>query len=203
MATPYTPAVQALIDEFGRLPGIGPRTAQRIALHLIKADEEDVSRLARVIIDARHRVRFCERCFNLSDDQFCTICNDAKRDTTKICLVEDARDLAAIERTGEFRGRYHVLLGLINPLQGIEVKDLKLRELVARIQSEHVEEVIVCTSSTVEGDVTASYVSKLLSPLGVSVTRIASGLPVGSDLEFADELTLGRALGNRTPIDND
>lgn len=203
MATPYTPAVQALIDEFGRLPGIGPRTAQRIALHLIRADENDVSRLARAIVDARHKVRFCERCFNLSDDQYCTICNDTKRDTTKICLVEDARDLAAIERTGEFRGRYHVLLGLINPLQGIEVKDLKVRELVARLQSEHVEEVIVCTSSTVEGDVTASYVSKLLSPLGVLVTRIASGLPVGSDLEFADELTLGRALGNRTQIDND
>ena len=203
MATPYTPAVQALIDEFGRLPGIGPRTAQRIALHLIKADENDVSRLARAIVDARHRVRFCERCFNLSDDQYCTICSDNKRDTTKICLVEDARDLAAIERTGEFRGRYHVLLGLISPLQGVKVEDLKLRELVARLQSEKVEEVIVCTSSTVEGDVTASFVSKLLSPLGVMVTRIASGLPVGSDLEFADELTLGRALGNRKPIEND
>ena len=203
MATPYTPAVQALIDEFGRLPGIGPRTAQRIALHLIKADENDVSRLARAIVDARHRVRFCERCFNLSDDQYCTICNDTKRDTTKICLVEDARDLAAIERTGEFRGRYHVLLGLISPLQGVKVEDLKLRELVARLQSEKVEEVIVCTSSTVEGDVTANFVSKLLSPLGVMVTRIASGLPVGSDLEFADELTLGRALGNRKPIEND
>lgn len=203
MATPYTPAVQALIDEFGRLPGIGPRTAQRIALHLIKSDENDVSRLARAIVDAKHRVRFCERCFNLSDDQFCTICNDTKRDASKVCVVEDARDLAAIERTGEFRGRYHVLLGLLNPMEGVEAKDLKMRELVVRLQSEPIGEVIVCTSSTTEGDVTALYISKLLTPLGIEVTRIASGLPVGSDLEFADELTLGRALDNRKRIQGD
>ena len=202
MATPYTPAVQALIDEFSRLPGIGARTAIRIALHLVKSETEDSERLARVIRDARHKVRLCERCFNLSDDQYCTICNDTKRDTTKICVVEDARDLAAIERTGEFRGRYHVLLGVMSPLNGINAEDIKIRELVVRLQHEPIEEIIVCTSNNTEGDVTAAYISRTLKSIGVEVTRIASGLPVGSDLEFADELTLGRALENRKKVDD-
>lgn len=202
MATPYTPAVQALIDEFSRLPGIGARTAIRIALHLVKSEAEDSERLARVIREARHKVRLCERCFNLSDDKYCTICNDAKRDTTKICVVEDARDLAAIERTGEFRGRYHVLLGVMSPLNGINAEDIKIRELVVRLQHEPIEEIIVCTSNNMEGDVTAAYISRTLKSIGVEVTRIASGLPVGSDLEFADELTLGRALENRKKVDD-
>ena len=202
MATPYTPAVQALIDEFSRLPGIGARTAIRIALHLVKSDTEDSERLSRVIREARHKVRLCERCFNLSDDQYCTICNDAKRDTTKVCVVEDARDLAAIERTGEFRGRYHVLLGVMSPLNGINAEDIKIRELVVRLQHEPIEEIIVCTSNNMEGDVTAAYISRTLKSIGVEVTRIASGLPVGSDLEFADELTLGRALENRKKVDD-
>ena len=202
MATPYTPAVQALMDEFSRLPGIGPRTAQRVALHLIKSEDEDVARLARAIVEAKQKVRFCERCFNLSDDSFCTVCNDTKRDATKICVVEDARDLAAIERTGEFRGTYHVLLGVIDPLGGVGHEDIKIRELVNRLRTEPVTEVIVCTSNNTEGDVTALYISRCLRPLDITVTRIASGLPVGSDLEFADELTLGRALSNRTPIED-
>ena len=202
MATPYTPAVQALIDEFSRLPGIGARMAVRIALHLVKSDSEDSERLARVVREARHKVRLCERCFNLSDDQYCTICNDAKRDTTKICVVEDARDLAAIERTGEFRGRYHVLLGVMSPLNGVRAEDIKIRELVVRLQHEPIQEIIVCTSNNMEGDVTAAYISRTLNSIGVEVTRIASGLPVGSDLEFADELTLGRALENRKRVED-
>lgn len=201
MASPYTPPVQILIDELGRLPGIGPRSAQRLALHLIKSDDEDVARLARAIIEAKQKVRFCERCFNLADAQFCSICNDTKRDSSIVCVVEDSRDIAALERTGEFRGRYHVLLGLIDPLQGINPENLKVRELVARVKPENISEVVVCTSNNTEGDVTAMYLARLLDPLGVTVTRLASGLPVGGDIEFADEVTLGRAFGNRRRLD--
>ncbi len=201
MASPYTPPVQILIDELGRLPGIGPRSAQRLALHLIKSDDEDVARLARAIIEAKQKVRFCERCFNLADAQLCAICNDAKRDSSIVCVVEDSRDIAALERTGEFRGRYHVLLGLIDPLQGVNPENLKVRELIARIKPENISEVVVCTSNNTEGDVTAMYLVRLLDPLGVTVTRLASGLPVGGDIEFADEITLGRAFGNRRRLD--
>ncbi len=201
MASPYTPPVQILIDELGRLPGIGPRSAQRLALHLIKAEDEDVARLARAIIEAKQKVRFCERCFNLADAQLCAICNDAKRDSSIVCVVEDSRDIAALERTGEFRGRYHVLLGLIDPLQGVNPENLKVRELIARIKPENITEVVVCTSNNTEGDVTAMYLVRLLDPLGVTVTRLASGLPVGGDIEFADEITLGRAFGNRRRLD--
>ena len=201
MSSPYTPPVQTLIDELGRLPGIGPRSAQRLALHLIKGDEDDVVRLARALIEAKQKVRFCDTCFNLADSQLCGICTDAKRDSTKICVVEDSRDVIAIERTGIFRGRYHVLLGVIDPLQGIGPDQLKIRELLARIKPETIQEVILCTSNNTEGDVTAMYLGRILSPLGVLVTRLASGLPVGGDLEYADEVTLGRALGNRRPLD--
>lgn len=201
MASPYTPPVQILIDELGRLPGIGPRSAQRLALHLIKSDDEDVARLARAIIEAKQKVRFCERCFNLADAQLCAICNDAKRDSSIVCVVEDSRDIAALERTGEFRGRYHVLLGLIDPLQGVNPESLKVRELIARIKPESITEVVVCTSNNTEGDVTAMYLVRLLDPLGVTVTRLASGLPVGGDIEFADEITLGRAFGNRRRLE--
>lgn len=201
MASPYTPPVQILIDELGRLPGIGPRSAQRLALHLIKSEDEDVARLARAIIEAKQKVRFCERCFNLADAELCSICNDAKRDSTIVCVVEDSRDIAALERTGEFRGRYHVLLGLIDPLQGVNPENLKVRELVGRIKPENISEVVVCTSNNTEGDVTAMYLARILDPLGVTVTRLASGLPVGGDIEFADEITLGRAFGNRRRLD--
>lgn len=201
MASPYTPPVQILIDELGRLPGIGPRSAQRLALHLIKSEDDDVARLARAIIEAKQKVRFCERCFNLADAELCAICIDAKRDSTIVCVVEDSRDIAALERTGEFRGRYHVLLGLIDPLQGVNPENLKVRELVNRIRPENISEVVVCTSNNTEGDVTAMYLARILDPLGVTVTRLASGLPVGGDIEFADEITLGRAFGNRRRLD--
>jgi recombination protein RecR len=201
VASPYTPPVQALIDELGRLPGIGPRSAQRLALHLIKSPLEDVERLSQALINARVRVRFCDRCFNLSDDELCGICRDTRRDSSIVCVVEESRDIVAIEKTGEFRGRYHVLLGLIDPLQGIGPDQLKVRELVARIKPEGISEIIVCTNNNTEGDVTAMYLSRALSPLGITVTRLASGLPVGGDLEFADEVTLGRALGHRHVID--
>lgn len=190
-----------LIDELGRLPGIGPRSAQRLALHLIKSEDEDVARLARAIIEAKQRVRFCDRCFNLADAELCSICSDAKRESSIVCVVEDSRDIAALERTGEFRGRYHVLLGLIDPLQGVSPENLKVRELIARIKPEGITEVVVCTSNNTEGDVTAMYLVRLLDPLGVTVSRLASGLPVGGDIEFADEVTLGRAFGNRRRLD--
>lgn len=201
MASPYTPPVQILIDELGRLPGIGPRSAQRLALHLIKSNDDDVARLARSIIEAKQKVRFCERCFNLADAQLCSICADAKRESTILCVVEDSRDIAALERTGGFRGRYHVLLGLIDPLQGVSPENLKVRELVARIKPEGITEVVVCTSNNTEGDVTAMYLARMLSPLGVEVSRLASGLPVGGDIEFADEVTLGRAFDNRRRLE--
>ena len=190
-----------LIDELGRLPGIGPRSAQRLALHLIKSEDEDVARLARAIIEAKQRVRFCDRCFNLADSELCSICTDSKRESSIVCVVEDSRDIAALERTGEFRGRYHVLLGLIDPLQGVSPENLKVRELIARIKPEGITEVVVCTSNNTEGDVTAMYLVRLLDPLGVTVSRLASGLPVGGDIEFADEVTLGRAFGNRRRLD--
>lgn len=201
MASPYTPAVQILIDELGKLPGIGPRSAQRLALHLIKTEQHDVERLAQAILDAKRKVRFCEKCFNLSDAALCNICTDAKRDSKIVCVVEDSRDIAALERTGEFRGRYHVLLGLIDPLQGVNPDQLKVRELLARIKPEGIEEIVVCTSNNTEGDVTAMYLARALDPLGVTVSRLASGLPVGGDIEFADEITLGRSFSNRLRLE--
>jgi recombination protein RecR len=186
-----------LIDELGKLPGIGPRSAQRLAMHLVKSEGDDVARLARALVEAKQRVRFCERCFNLADGAECGICSDAKRDHSIVCVVEDSRDIAALERTGEFRGRYHVLLGLMDPLQGVGPNDLKIRELLARVSPEGIREVVVCTSNNTEGDATALYLARVLIPLGVTVSRLASGLPVGGDIEFADELTLGRAFGNR------
>jgi len=201
MAAVYTKPVQILIDELGRLPGIGPKSAQRIAFHLLKLPVEDASRLANAITEAKARVRFCERCFNVADDALCPICNDDGRDNSVLCVVEESRDIVAIERTGEFRGRYHVLLGAISPLEGIGPEQLKVRELVTRIDAEGIAEVILCTNPNTEGEVTAMYLARLLKPLGLEVTRIASGLPVGGDLEYADELTLGRALEGRRAIE--
>ena len=202
MASTYTAPVQLLIDELGRLPGIGPKSAQRIAFHLLKIPADDVTRLAEAITDAKERVRFCDRCFNVADDTLCPICKDDGRDPTVVCVVEESRDIVALEKTGEFRGRYHVLLGAMSPLEGIGPEQLKIRELVARLEPEGIEEIILCTNPNTEGEVTAMYLARLLKPIGLNVTRIASGLPVGGDLEYADELTLGRALeGRRSVVD--
>ena len=189
--------MQALIDALGRLHGVGQKGAQRIAFHLLKSDSVDVERLAHSITEAKALVRFCDRCFNFSDGQICRICDDDRRDSSMLCVVEESRDVIAIEKTGEFRGRYHVLLGAMNPLEGIGPEQLKIRELLARLDIEGVKEVILCTNPNTEGDVTAMYLARLLKPLGLRITRIASGLPVGGDLEYADELTLGRALEGR------
>jgi len=196
----YTQPVQTLIDELGRLPGIGPKSAQRIAFHLLKIPADDVARLVTAIADAKARVRFCRRCFNVADDELCPICSDDRRDATVLCVVEESRDIVAIEKTGEFRGRYHVLLGAMSPLEGIGPEQLKMRELFARIEPEGVQEVILCTNPNTEGEVTAMYIARMMKPLGITVTRIASGLPVGGDLEYADELTLGRALEGRREL---
>ena len=200
MGAVYTQPVQALIDELGRLPGIGPKSAQRIAFHLLKVPADDVARLATAIAEAKAKVRFCARCWNVAEAELCPICLDERRESTVLCVVEESRDIVAIERTGEFRGRYHVLLGAMNPLEGIGAEQLKMKELFARLEPENVEEVILCTNPNTEGEVTAMYLARMLRPLGVKVTRIASGLPVGGDLEYADELTLGRALEGRREV---
>ena len=192
--------MQALIDALSRLPGIGPKSAQRIAFYLIKSDDRDVEHLSDAITKAKATVRFCERCSNFAETTLCHFCGDDRRDSTTICVVEESRDVVAIEKTGEFRGRYHVLLGAINPLDGVGPEQLKIRELLVRIEPESVKEVILCMNPNTEGDVTSMYLARILKPLGVKVTRIASGLPVGGDLEYADELTLGRALEGRREV---
>jgi recombination protein RecR len=201
VAASYAAPVQALIDELGRLPGIGPKSAQRIAFHLLKLPTDEAERLAAAIREAKHRVRFCERCFNVAEGTTCGICADARRDQSVICVVEEARDIVALEKTGEFRGTYHVLLGAISPIEGIGPEQLKVRELLVRLEAQDVREVIICTNPNVEGEATAMYLARLLKPLGLTVTRLASGLPVGGDLEYADELTLGRALEGRRAMD--
>ena len=192
--------MQALIDALSRLPGIGPKSAQRIAFYLIKSEDRDVEHLSDAITKAKATVRFCERCSNFAETTLCHFCSDDRRDSTTICVVEESRDVVAIEKTGEFRGRYHVLLGAINPLDGVGPEQLKIRELIVRIEPESVKEVILCINPNTEGDVTSMYLARILRPLGVKVTRIASGLPVGGDLEYADELTLGRALEGRREV---
>jgi recombination protein RecR len=203
----YAAPVQDLIDELGRLPGVGPKSAQRIAFHLLKLPAEDALRLARSIESAKARVSFCSRCFNVAEGPAggsaveCEICLDSRRDPTIVCVVEEPRDVVAVEKTGEYRGRYHVLQGAINPLEGVGPEQLRVRELLARLSDEGITEVILCTNPNIEGDATAMYLAQLLKPLGRRVTRIASGLPVGGDLEYADELTLGRALEGRRDVD--
>ena len=197
----YAPPVQDLIDELGRLPGIGPKSAQRIAFHLLKLSKEDALRLAHAVIQVKDRVAFCQRCFNISEAEECVFCTDPRRDPAQLCVVEEPRDIVAVERTGEFHGRYHVLQGAISPMDGIGPDQLKIRELLIRIEPEGVQEVILCTNPNIEGEATAMYLSRLLQPLGIRVTRIASGLPVGGDLEYADELTLGRALEGRRDVE--
>ena len=200
MAT-YAAAVQDLIDELGRLPGVGPKSAQRIAFHLLKLPKADALRLATAIGEAKERVAWCQRCFNLSEGELCGICDDDRRDGHLVCVVEEPKDLVAVEKTGEFKGRYHVLGGAISPIEGIGPDQLRVKELLARIEPEGVTEIILCTNPNIEGEATAMYLGRLLSPLGISVTRIASGLPVGGDLEYADELTLGRALEGRRAVE--
>jgi recombination protein RecR len=197
----YAGLVQDLIDELGRLPGIGPKSAQRIAFYLLKLPKEDALRLARVIAEVKDKVSFCERCFNVAEGPECDICRDRRRDTTLLCVVEEPRDIAALEKTQDFRGRYHVLQGAINPIEGVGPDQLRIRELLRRLADEEIAEVILCTNPNLEGDATAMYLTRQLRPLGVKVTRLASGLPVGGDLEYADELTLGRALEGRREVD--
>jgi len=197
----YADAVQAVIDELGRLPGIGPKSAQRLAFHLMKLPTEDTARLTAAIDEMKARVRFCSRCFNVAEAELCPVCVDDRRDASVLCVVEEPRDVVAVERTGEFGGRYHVLGGAISPIEGIGPDQLRVRELLARLDDEGVGEVILATNPNIEGEATAMYLARLLDPLGVEVTKIASGLPVGGDLEYADELTLGRALEGRRKLD--
>ena len=210
----YANAVQDLIDEFGRLPGIGPKSAQRIAFHILKLSPDDALRLARAITVVKERVSWCRRCFNIAEAAAdplpaapegeapveCDICRDPRRDATVVCVVEEPRDVVAIEKTREFRGRYHVLQGAISPIDGIGPDKLRIRELLARLGSEGIEELILCTNPNIEGDATALYLGSLLKDLPVRVTQLASGLPVGGDLEYADEITLGRALEGRRTV---
>jgi len=196
----FEPPVQKLIDELARLPGIGRKSAQRLAFHILHIEETDARRLADAIVDMRTTVQLCSRCFNITDDDECSICRDLRRDPSSICVVERAQDIVVVEKTQEFRGRYHVLGGAISPIEGIGPDQLRMRELAARIDPEAVTEVIAATNPTVEGDTTALYIARILKPLGVRVTRLASGLPVGGDLDYADELTLGRALAGRQEL---
>jgi recombination protein RecR len=199
----YALAVQELIDELGRLPGVGPKSAQRIAFHLLKLPSEDALRLARAITVVKERVSWCRRCYNIAeggDEAECDICRDPRRDGSAVCVVEEPRDLVAVEKTGEFTGRYHVLQGAISPIDGIGPERLRIRELLARIEAEGISELILCTNPNIEGDATALYLASLLKDLPVKVTRVASGLPVGGDLEYADEVTLGRALEGRREL---
>ena len=196
----YQGAVQDLIDELGRLPGIGPKSAQRIAFHMLEADREDMLRLADAIRTVKDRVRLCSVCFNVSEDEVCSLCRDERRDRSQICVVDESQDVMAMERPRAFQGRYHVLGGAINPIAGIGPEQLHVRELLTRLQDEAVQEVILATDPNLEGEATATYLGRLLGATGIRVTRLASGLPVGGDLEYADEVTLGRAFEGRRPI---
>ncbi|HET7477699.1 MAG TPA: recombination mediator RecR [Dermatophilaceae bacterium] len=197
----YEGVVQDLIDELGRLPGVGPRGAQRIAFHLLQADAVDVQRLVRALVEVKDKVRFCEVCGNVAQAERCRICTDPRRDLAAICVVEEPKDIVAIERTREFRGRYHVLGGAISPIEGIGPDELRITELLTRLADGQVNEVILATDPNLEGEATATYLARLLRPMGLRVTRLASGLPVGGDLEYADEVTLGRAFEGRRLLD--
>ncbi|GAB4098149.1 recombination mediator RecR [Sinomonas halotolerans] len=197
----YEGAVQDLIDELGRLPGIGPKSAQRLAFHILEADADDMKRLAAAINHVKERVKFCQICGNVSEQDTCAICRDQRRDPSVICVVEESKDVLAIERTRAYRGRYHVLGGAINPIAGIGPDQLRIRELLTRLNDDQVTEIIIATNPNLEGEATSTYLARMLKTIGVSVTRLASGLPVGGDLEYADEVTLGRAFeGRRSAI---
>jgi|TARA_Y100001949_G_scaffold85663_1_gene72439 recombination protein RecR len=195
----YDGPVQDLIDELGRLPGIGPKSAQRIAFYLLKLPKTEAQQLAAAITEAKERIGFCDRCCNISENELCVTCADPQRQTGGLCVVEEPKDVIALEKAG-FRGRYHVLQGALNPMEGIGPEQLRIRELLVRIPDEEVDELILCTNPNIEGEATAMYLARQLQPLGLKVTRIASGLPVGGDLEYADELTLGRALEGRREL---
>ncbi|MDX6300051.1 MAG: recombination protein RecR [Nocardioidaceae bacterium] len=197
----YEGVVQDLIDELGRLPGVGPKSAQRIAFHLLAADPVDVRRLAQVLVEVKDRVRFCSVCGNVAEEETCRICRDPRRDPAVLCVVEEPKDVVAIERTREYRGRYHVLGGSISPIDGVGPDELRIRELLPRLADGTVTEVILATDPNLEGEATATYLTRLLKPMGLRVTRLASGLPVGGDLEYADEVTLGRAFEGRRSVE--
>ncbi len=196
----YEGAIQDLIDELGRLPGVGPKSAQRIAFHILSADPADVTRLANSLRKVKELVRFCTTCFNVAESEQCRVCRDTRRTNEVLCVVEEPKDVVAIERTGEFRGRYHVLGGAINPLEGIGPDNLRIRELLQRLGTGEVRELILATDPNTEGEATATYLALMVKPMGIAVTRLASGLPVGGDLEYADEITLGRAFEGRRAV---
>jgi recombination protein RecR len=197
----YEGPVQDLIDELGRLPGVGPKGAQRIAFYLLNADPVDVKRLAAALVEVKDKVQFCRVCFNVAEAEQCRICLDTRRDLTIICVVEEPKDVVAIERTREFRGRYHVLGGAISPIEGIGPDDLRVKELMTRLADDTITELIIATDPNLEGEATATYLARLVKPMNLAVTRLASGLPVGGDLEYADEVTLGRAFEGRRLLD--
>lgn len=196
----YSEPLGTLINELAKLPGIGPKSAQRLAFFILKRPAEDAKRLASAIDDVKTKLNFCRRCFNVTDQEICGYCQDPRRDDSVICVVEEAQDIVAIDRTGEFKGRYHVLQGSISPINGIGPEDIRVKELLTRLQKNTVEEVVVATNPNIEGEATAMYLAKLVKPLGIKVTRLASGLPVGGDLEYADEITLGKALEGRREL---
>jgi recombination protein RecR len=198
----YEGIIQDLIDELGRLPGVGPKSAQRIAFHIIQSDRVDVTRLAEVLKTVKERVKFCMICGNISEEDLCKICRDPRRDKTAICVVEESKDVLAIEKTREFKGTYHVLGGAISPIDGVGPESLRIKELMNRLSETTISEVIIATDPNLEGEATATYLTRLIKPLGVKVSRLASGLPVGGDLEYADEITLGRAFEGRRSYDN-
>ena len=198
----YEGIIQDLIDELGRLPGVGPKSAQRIAFHIIQSDRVDVTRLAEILKTVKERVKFCTTCGNISEEELCRICKDPRRDNSSICVVEESKDVLAIEKTREFKGKYHVLGGAISPIDGIGPENLSIKELMTRLAQTQINEVIIATDPNLEGEATATYLTRLIKPLGVKVSRLASGLPVGGDLEYADEITLGRAFEGRRSYDN-
>ncbi|BCW53195.1 recombination mediator RecR [Arthrobacter sp. FX8] len=193
----YEGAVQELIDELGRLPGVGPKSAQRLAFHILEADPQDMKRLVEAITTVKERVKFCTVCGNVTEQELCNICRDPRRDPAIICVVEESKDVLAVERTRSFRGRYHVLGGAINPIAGVGPEQLRIRELLTRLNDGEIQEVIIATDPNLEGEATATYLARMLKTIGIAVTRLASGLPVGGDLEYADEVTLGRAFEGR------
>ena len=196
----YEGVVQELIDELGRLPGIGPKSAQRIAFYLLQTEDDHAIKLAQVLLEVKERVRFCEICGNVAEEERCNICRDARRAQNVICVVEESKDVQAIERTREFKGLYHVLGGAISPIEGIGPDQLRIKELMTRLSNAEIQEVIIATDPNLEGEATATYLTRMLSPLGITVSRLASGLPVGGDLEYADEVTLGRAFEGRRTV---
>ena len=197
----YEGIIQELIDELGKLPGIGPKSAQRIAFHIVQSERVDVNRLVDVLRIVKEKVRFCAKCFNVAEEEECKICRDPRRDNSTICVVEESKDVVAIERTREFRGKYHVLGGAISPIDGIGPEQLRIRELLSTLSDSNITEVIIATDPNLEGEATATYLARTIKPLGIKISRLASGLPVGGDLEYADEVTLGRAFEGRRSLE--